>query len=139
MRFVRRELREERTRREAVLFAVRENARRGAILSMLWKSLALCELWADDQCDTCEMWVHDLCDATAAEILKERSRRTQREKRKRKRFHKFNCPTCAAGKIDKEAMKIKAARQAREAELEKSYSANTETPKARSEEVKMTR
>ena len=31
----------------------------------------------------------------------------------------YNCPTCAAGKIDKEAMKIKAARQAREAEIER--------------------
>ena len=48
MRFVRHELREKRTRREAVLFAVRKNARGRTILSMLWKGLALCELWAND-------------------------------------------------------------------------------------------
>ena len=41
-------MREKRTRREAVLFVVRENARGRTILSMLWKGLALCELRAND-------------------------------------------------------------------------------------------
>lgn len=69
------------------------------------------------QCDTCEMWVHDLCDATAAEILKKEAD-ALKEGREEEEIP-YNCPTCAAGKIDKEAMKIKAARQAREAELER--------------------
>ena len=69
------------------------------------------------QCDTCEMWVHDLCDATAAEILKKEAD-ALKEGREEEEIP-YNCPTCAAGKIDKDAMKIKAARQAREAELER--------------------
>jgi hypothetical protein len=69
------------------------------------------------QCDTCEMWVHDLCDATAAEILKKEAE-ALKEGREEEEIP-YNCPTCAAGKIDEEAMKIKAARQAREAEMER--------------------
>ena len=69
------------------------------------------------QCDTCEMWVHDTCDTTAAEILKNEAE-ALKEGREEEEIP-YNCPTCAAGKIDKEAMKIKAARQAREAEIER--------------------
>jgi hypothetical protein len=70
------------------------------------------------QCDTCEMWVHDICDTNAADILKKEADALRANEDNAEEFP-YNCPTCAAGKIDTEAMAIKAARQARELEMER--------------------